>query len=572
MAITNASDLLVYAKTASAEAQVTRIYVKEVDPLEIPDGSTTGTLKLNNITDNSGYVYDDEETNASANDGASVLAVISTMLVTDNGYSQTAASVLDGDYRYRDYTNGVNGIVPILEIINGTATINEDAIIIEILTPGSSAIFDPVAFSTSASFSVNRDLRDITNKDSGGWSEVEPGLKSFEISTELLQSINPDVPLNGTDFFDKLKNGTEVDLTFSDRIRNIIRTNLTQGGVDGFFIDSNTTQVNLQADPFGGTTASSIQSTTASQNRLQYSISPTRLQGKKLTWSFYLRGDNATSTTKATINIPFASLNDATIRIVGGNGSESVSAYTHANIGSGYYKIEGLDETWCRVVVEWPGKYDAKGEDQISSVQFRIYPGLAEEQSSDKVFVSSWQLEQSNSVSDYQDPINITHWQGYALVSSLSFDAGVEDNCVCSATFTGTGNIYPNGLGPELITDTGFDNPSYWSVSGGSSVVENGYGKIITTGATTQLATPNIMNVGDYYLLTYTISSSPSPQGSIQIDKGWQNSPDIHMKIPSTAGTHSVLLYPEMQSLEFVRVAGGQVTIWLSSISLKKVL
>ena len=104
-----------------------------------------------------------------------------------------------------------------------------------------------------------------------------------------------------------------------------------------------------------------------------------------------------------------------------------------------------------------------------------------------------------------------------------------------------------------------------------ASVIENGYGKIITTSATTNIATPNIMNVGDYYLLTYTISSSPSPQGFIHIDRGWQNSPVIHMKIPSTQGTHSVLLYPQMQSLELVR-GSGATTIWLSSISLKKVL
>ena len=139
--------------------------------------------------------------------------LIGTTVTTDDGY------------KYRDYQNGSNGIVPTLEIVDGTATLNEGAIIIEIITPGSSAIFDPVAFSTSASFNINRDLIDITNKiQAVVWSRT--GLKSFEISTESLQSVNPDVPLNGTDFFDKLKNGTEVDLTFSDRIRNIIRTNL----------------------------------------------------------------------------------------------------------------------------------------------------------------------------------------------------------------------------------------------------------------------------------------------------------------------------------------------------------
>jgi hypothetical protein len=64
---------------------------------------------------------------------------------------------------------------------------------------------------------------------------------------------------------------------------------------------------------------------------------------------------------------------------------------------------------------------------------------LSAAQSSDKVFVSSWQIEQSNSVSNYQDPTTITQYQGNALVTSINFDAGVEENLTCSATFTGTG-------------------------------------------------------------------------------------------------------------------------------------
>ena len=50
MAIQNASDLLVYAKTASAVAQVTRIRVLTSDPITVPDGGTTGTVKINNLT------------------------------------------------------------------------------------------------------------------------------------------------------------------------------------------------------------------------------------------------------------------------------------------------------------------------------------------------------------------------------------------------------------------------------------------------------------------------------------------------------------------------------------------
>ena len=39
MAIQNASDLLVYAKTAAAAKQVTRIRVLTTDPIEVPEGT-----------------------------------------------------------------------------------------------------------------------------------------------------------------------------------------------------------------------------------------------------------------------------------------------------------------------------------------------------------------------------------------------------------------------------------------------------------------------------------------------------------------------------------------------------
>tara|TARA_R100001163_G_C5067962_1_gene207567 strand:- start:5459 stop:7159 length:1701 start_codon:yes stop_codon:yes gene_type:complete len=566
MAIKNASDLLVYAKTASAAAQKTRIRVLTTDPIEVPDGGTTGTVKINNITNDSGVISDDISTAASTNTGSTVLAAINTVLTsaTYDYVDSSGSDQTDGDYTYRDFTNGAVGIVPTLEIVSGTATLNEGAIIIEIITPGSSAIFDPVAFSTSASFSTNMDLRDVTNKDSEGWSESLPGLKSFEISTDSLQSVNPDTPLDGSDFFDKLKQDLPtnalVDLTFSDRISNIIRTNLTQIGVDGFTAAA-TTQVNLQTDPFGGFTASSIEATSSANSRLQFVMEAGRIEAKKLTWSFYIKGDG--TTTKATMTIPYGSLNNATLSTIGGNGSETISAYSAG--GSGFYKIENLDTTWVRVVAEFPNLYDVAGPD--NDIYFRVFPGLSAAQSSDKIFISSWQLEHSHTVTDYQDPTNITHWQGNALVSSLSFDAGVEDNYVCSATFTGDGHLYPNGLGPELITDTGFDDPSYWSVTS-PSVVENGYGKIISTGADSNIYKAGLMaGAGNYYLLTYTVSSGATPSGSIKVIDGWTTGDPI---LPSSVGTHSVLLKPDNTELRINRVAA--CTVWLSSISLKKVL
>jgi len=567
MAIKNASDLLVYAKTASAVAQVTRVRVLTTDPIEVPDGGTTGTLKIDNITNDSGVIYDDISTAASTNTGSTVLTAISNVLTSATYDYVASAEQTDGNYKYIDFTNGAVGIVPTLSIKDGTATFNENAVIIEIVTPGSSAIFDPVAYSTSASFSTNMDLRDVTNKDSDGWSESLGGLKSFEVSTDLLQSINPDVPLDGTDFFDKLKNRSLVDLSFSDRIRNIIRTNLTQSGVDNFTLLNGLSQTNLQTDPFSNYTASLLTTgASTSLKALTYSVDATRLHSKKINFSLYVKGQGSTTQ----FDIGFSGVGGSFVgdnikaTIVEGSGSA-----TH--LAGIYWRVTGLStSSWTRVSFQ-TDIIDATGPGATSTISFNAYPGQYTSQNNEQLLTSSWQIELSPEATDYQDPTDITHWQGNALVSSLNFDAGVEDNLTCSATFTGTGNIYPNGLGSELIEDTGFNDPSYWSVSGGSAVVENGYGKIITTGALAYI-TKNLglySTPGDFFSLTYTVHTST--QGGLAIHDGWDGATEIDMEIPSTVGTHTVLLKPGQNNLEIKR-ASGATTIWLSSISLKKVL
>ena len=582
MAIKNASDLLVYAKTASAAAQVTRIRVLTTNPISVPEGGTTGTIKVNNLVNVNGQVYDDFETSAVTNSGAAILSELASKWGTW-GAGSASSSAVDGDYTYRDFTSSYSGLAPTLEIVSGTATLNEGAIIIEIVTPGSLAIFDPVAFSTSASFSTNVDLRDVTNKDSNGWSESLGGLKSFEVSTDVLQSINPDVPLDGTDFFDKLKNRSLVDLSFSDRIRNIIRTNLTQSGVDGF-TTATTTQTNIQPDPFGASTASKLVNSGGSFSRLNYNNDIARFENKNFVWTFYVKGIDADNDSVSvginTQNAGGASsiaFNNFTTEVVSGSGvvsniQPSGKIDKIDNIGFG-----GTDtQNWTRVKVSSTSPVNASSK---SNIEFRMYIGTYNTNvTNQSIFVSSWQIELSSEATDYQDPTDITHWQGNALVSSLSFDAGVEDNLTCSATFTGTGNVYPNGLGPELIGDTEFNlandgsNPAsaYWSIykfgSGATTIIEDGYAKIITTSDDTSLLRSGLLVSGNYYLLTYTINTST--QGNIAVLDGW-DSQDV--LLPKTIGTHSVLIKPATSQLTIKRVSGA-TTIWLSSISLKKVL
>tara|TARA_R110002074_G_scaffold189692_2_gene355582 strand:+ start:6150 stop:6608 length:459 start_codon:yes stop_codon:yes gene_type:complete len=49
---------------------------------------------------------------------------------------------------------------------------------------------DTIAFATSASLSVNMDLRDSTTKSSLGWSESLGGLKSWEISGDAFVDLS----------------------------------------------------------------------------------------------------------------------------------------------------------------------------------------------------------------------------------------------------------------------------------------------------------------------------------------------------------------------------------------------
>lgn len=568
MAITNASDLLVYAKTTSPDKQKTRIRVLTATPLLDFENNTN--IILNNVTNASGVVTDGIVDNiASTNTGSNLIASISLNLVGSYGYTdESGQDYTDGDYTYRDFQNGANGIVPTLEITNGTATFEENGIIIEIVTPGSSAIFDPVAYSTQASFSTSVDLRDVTTKDSGGYSESKAGLKSFEISTELLQSVNPDVPLDGTDFFHELSERDEVNVSFSDRIRNIIRTNLTQIGVDGFMtIGTSLTQDNLQADPFGGNTASKIIVASGESTRLQYLANAGQLANKKIAWSFYVKG-TAVDKKECKFNIyriisgtatPFP-VSSVTWSILEGQGTLSTTEPANAQVN-----ITGLStSTWTRI----QGTVDTSVADAgpVASYGFYLYPSAGNTAAGDSIFTSSWQIEFSPEATDYQDPTDITHWQGNALVSSVSFEAGVEDNLTCSATFTGTGNIYPNGLGPELIGDTGFDDPNYWGASGGS-VVENGYGKIIAPSglSNSYINKSPILVSGDTYLLTYTIPSASPGTGNITVQTS-QNLPLL-----KTQGTHKLQFTASSDTLTIKRLENPS-DIWLSSISLKKVL
>tara|TARA_B110000285_G_scaffold171881_1_gene192406 strand:- start:256 stop:1014 length:759 start_codon:yes stop_codon:yes gene_type:complete len=210
MAIKNASDLLVYKKSPADVAQVTRIRVRSTLPL-----NTSGTVKVLNTADGSGVNVAELEAVSSANDGSTVVIRISNILV-GNGYTSSTTGT-DGDFVYRDYTNTFAGDLDnVLSVADGTATIEDGAIIIEVLTTGeTNNKFEPIGHSTSASISFSKDLRDVTTKDSNGYQENVSGLSSFELSTDALQDINTDLEFK--DFFDDINNTNEVTVKFAER-------------------------------------------------------------------------------------------------------------------------------------------------------------------------------------------------------------------------------------------------------------------------------------------------------------------------------------------------------------------
>lgn len=79
-----------------------------------------------------------------------------------------------------------------------------------------------IAYATSCTLSVTREIREVLTKDSpgNGWREVYVGRKSGTLSTEGLYSTAGDGTANHqpSDLFDDLDNGTPLVLKFSTEV------------------------------------------------------------------------------------------------------------------------------------------------------------------------------------------------------------------------------------------------------------------------------------------------------------------------------------------------------------------
>jgi len=116
MAITNASDLLVYAKTSAAVKQVTRIRALTTAPFSVFETGKKGVIIVD-IVKADGRVIDDAAKNITLNTGASLVEDVGNELSSAYNYTLIGTTQTDGNYTYRDYENGGTGIVPTLDIV-----------------------------------------------------------------------------------------------------------------------------------------------------------------------------------------------------------------------------------------------------------------------------------------------------------------------------------------------------------------------------------------------------------------------------------------------------------------------
>lgn len=211
MAIQNASDLLVYLNFPSAVKQVTRIRCINATPLQ----ATSKNVIIKQATASNGTEFTSLTTgNTSANTGNALLTVISAKLDAQ-GYSVGTVNT-DGDTSFVDVTNDYQGSVNTIFFENGTGVIEAGALTVEVITSGQDAGSTPIAHSTQATLTVNREYRDVTTKDSNHFQEHLPGLTNFEITTDALQDFLAE--LDFQEGLTQLKSGDSVTVKFSQRL------------------------------------------------------------------------------------------------------------------------------------------------------------------------------------------------------------------------------------------------------------------------------------------------------------------------------------------------------------------
>ena len=221
MAIKNASDLLVYKKSPADQAQIIK-FDFEGEDIVIEDAAGGGYVFVNNLYSAAGVKAAPLRVFIGTNfrDGNEVGTILRIAI---DGYSdsdETAAvsNVDAGTYSStltitNDYAGDVD---PVTITPDDDTEVDYSKITTTVTQDGeTNNNYEPIGYSTSATLTTNNELRDITNKDSGGLAQYAPGLKTFEITTDALQDFTQDEDFDRN--LDDLQTGDSVFVRFSER-------------------------------------------------------------------------------------------------------------------------------------------------------------------------------------------------------------------------------------------------------------------------------------------------------------------------------------------------------------------
>jgi predicted secreted protein len=229
MAIKNASDLLVYKQASANQAQITEIFFDGNDAIGVAQGQTQTAITIKNLYNGSGVKLADFDITLSASNSLGENNAQGIKDTLENlgsfPYTEILLSVSDEDATNHQskltitstYLGEVDDVVEIERFgVPWGAIIDYSKLDIAVTQDGeTNNTYIPIGYSTSASISVNRETRDVTNKDSGGAAEHLAGLKSFEITTDALQDYTQSEDFQNQ--LDDLQTGDSVFVRFSER-------------------------------------------------------------------------------------------------------------------------------------------------------------------------------------------------------------------------------------------------------------------------------------------------------------------------------------------------------------------
>ena len=188
---------------------------------------------------------------------------------------------------------------------------------------------------------------------------------------------------------------------------------------------------------------------------------------------------------------------------------------------------------------------------------------------------------------------DFNYWDNVSVVEDLSGDftfsrssaatrvnaQGLVENVqIISSELVSNGNFSQIGTeevsngnfsqeGSELVTNGDFATDSDWNIvnnTGTASEIINGYARIKTDGAYTQIDQPNVTIAAKSYKLQYTISESDG--GSL----GFIITGNQTASIPTTVGTHVYYFVANSTSIVFKRFS-GVLDVKIDNISVKEV-